>query len=390
VAVVTATLQAIVTAVAAPGLTAGGDLDTSFGDDGKVTTRVTRQGNSATAVAIQPDGRIVVAGTSFGANGRFALARYRPNGGLDRTFGGDGRVTTNFTNGADAAHALAIQADGKIVVAGSSGDDDFAVARYNTDGTLDTSFGRDGRVTTDFDEGDDAAFAIAIQADGRILVAGGVFDDSQRLALAGYTTEGALDATFGEGGKVIGPGGAAYDIEIQPDGKIVTSNPVTRYNADGTLDSSFGGIPGHVMAIQPGGMILAGWVDGQCYGAGDCDTWFVLERANADGIPDPTFGEDGEATGPPVGGLADIAIDPQGRIVVSTGEGDGFLLVRFLADGTRDTAFAGDGVVSTRFARPNAYAGALAVQDDGKIVAAGIAGRWGFGGARFAVARYLP
>jgi uncharacterized delta-60 repeat protein len=393
-AVVAATLQTIIIAVAPPALAGGGDLDTSFGDDGKVITRITRHGESASAVAIQADGRIVVAGTTFGANRKFALARYRRDGRLDASFGGDGGVTTNFTAGPDEADALAVQADGKIVAAGTSGDDDFAVARYNPDGTLDGAFGREGKITTDFGGGEDAAYAVAIQADGSILVAGRTYNgvDSPRLALARFTTDGALDITFGEGGKVIGPGGPAYDIAIQPDGKILASNPVTRYHADGTIDGTFGGLAGHVMAVQPEGMIIAGWADGQCYGAGDCDTWFVLERADANGTPDPTFGEDGQVRGPPVGAASDIAIDPEGRVVVAvaTDEGDGFLLVRLLADGSRDTAFAGDGVVFTRFGRRSASPASLAVQDDGKIVAVGIAGRWGFSGARFALTRYLP
>jgi uncharacterized delta-60 repeat protein len=376
-------------AVASSALAAAGDLDTSFGEDGKVTTRVTRYGDAATAVAFQANGKIVVAGVSFGPNQKFALARYRKDGRLNAVFGGDGKVTTDFTEEDDGAIALAIQADRKIVAAGYSGDGDFALARYNTDGTLDPTFGQDGKVTTDFTE-EAFAYAIAIQADGKILVAGGTYDvGNQEPALARYNTDGTLDPTFGDDGKVIGSGGFAFDIAIQAGGKILTSNPVARYNADGTPDSTFGGLAGSEMAIQPDGKIVASWVDGECFGAGDCDYWFVLERSNADGARDSTFGENGEVIGPPVGQPADIAIQSEGEIVVATGEPGGFLLVRYLADGTLDTAFGSDGIVFTNFIRCCDQTGALAIQDDGKIVAVGSAGRGNSELGRFAVARYL-
>jgi uncharacterized delta-60 repeat protein len=368
-----------------------GSLDTSFSEDGKVTTRVTRYGGAASAVAIQANGKIIVAGVSFGPNPRFALARYRKDGRLNAAFGGDGGVTTDFTDGDDGAGALAIQSDRKIVAAGYSGDGDFALARYNTDGTLDPTFGPDGKVTTDFAEGIDTAYAVGIQADGKILVAGGTYDaGDQKLALARYNTDGTLDPTFGEDGKVIGLGGFAFDIAIQADGKILTSNPVARYNADGTLDSTFGGLAGSEMAIQPDGKIVASWVDGECFGAGDCDYWFVLERSNAYGARDSTFGEKGEVIGPPVGQPADIATQSEGEIVVATGGNGGFVLVSYLADGTLDSAFGRDGIVFTNFTRRADRPGALAIQDDGKIVAIGTAGRWYSERARFAVARYLP
>ena len=189
-----------------------------------MTTRVTRYGDAATAVAVQTNGKIIVAGVSFGPNPKFALARYRKDGRLNAGFGGDGRVTTDFTEGGDGASALAIQADRKIVAAGYSGGGGFALARYNTDGTLDPSFGQDGKVTTDFTE-EAFANAVAIQADGKILVAGGTYDDGfQSLALARYNTDGTLDPTFGKGGKVTESCCFVSDMAIQADGKILTSN----------------------------------------------------------------------------------------------------------------------------------------------------------------------
>jgi uncharacterized delta-60 repeat protein len=380
----------LIVAVASSAVAAGGDLDSSFGEDGKVTTRVTPFGDGATAVAVQANGKIIVAGVSFGPNPKFALARYRNDGRLNAAFGTDGRVATDFTEGYDAAIALAIQADRKIVAAGSSGDGKFALARYNMDGTLDHTFSRDGKVTTAFTE---EAFgnAVAIQADGKILVAGGTYGDGdQWLALARYNTDGTLDPTFGEGGRATESCCFAFDIAIQADGKILTSNPVTRFNADGTPDSTFGGLAGNEMAIQPDGKIIASWVDGECFGAGDCDYWFVLERSDADGVRDSTFGEGGEVIGPSVGQPADIAIQSEGQIVVATGSDGGFVLTRYLADGTLDTTFGRDGIVFTNFTRYGDRPGALAIQDDGKVVAVGTSGRWYSKLARFAVARYLP
>src|SRR5437870_3563768 len=149
-----------------------GDLDPSFGAGGQVLTDF-GGGDGARALALQADGRIVVAGRSCPSTWRFALARHDADGTLDPSFGGGGRVLTNFA-GRDEASALALQSDGKIVVAGFSGAggrQDFAVARYNPDGSLDPSFGSGGRVLTDFG-GDDEASALALQSDGKIVVAG--------------------------------------------------------------------------------------------------------------------------------------------------------------------------------------------------------------------------
>ena len=170
-------------------------------------------GSGASGVAIQADGRIVVVGTAGqGWDTKFALARYNSDGTLDATFGVKGKVQTGFTSGSDSARGVAIQADGKIVVVGGDGsghlvpsDTKFALARYNSDGTLDASFGGGGKVTTDFTPWGDGASGVAIQADGRIVVAGtaaGQRYEDTKFALARYTSDGTLDATFGAAGKV--------------------------------------------------------------------------------------------------------------------------------------------------------------------------------------------
>jgi uncharacterized delta-60 repeat protein len=162
--------------VVVPAAAAGGELDPSFGVDGKVVTNFTSRFDAASSVAAQPDGKLIAAGMAGfgGPNPTFALARYHSDGSLDTTFGGDGKVTTDFTGKADGALAVAVQSDGKIVAAGLAGfsprdfDTEIAIARYNVDG----SFGADGRVTTDPSRTYDDANAIALQPDGKIVIAG--------------------------------------------------------------------------------------------------------------------------------------------------------------------------------------------------------------------------
>ncbi len=265
-----------------------GTLDNSFGNGGVVVTPI---GNSSSdgvsAVTIQSDGKIVAAGfTNDGINIDVALARYNPNGTLDTSFGTNGIVITPALY---EARAVAIQSDGKIVAAGTffinGSNTDFALARYNTDGTLDTSFGTGGIVTTSFGNGQDDAYDLAIQSDGKIVAAGysviSLFDTD--FALARYNPNGSLDTSFGIGGKLTTPVGSSFDnaegVIVQPNGKIVAVGfsfngtnrdfSLVRYNPNGSLDSSFG-IGGkvitpfgngddyaHAAAIQSDGKIVA-------------------------------------------------------------------------------------------------------------------------------------
>ena len=189
-------------------LNTNGTLDTTFRRDGQATIDFTHH-DDAQAVVIQPDGKIVVAGRAAGHGGRFLLVRFRPNGHLDKTFSGDGAAFTDFTKGDDIAFAVALQGDGKIVVAGAargfSAAASFAIARYNPDGTLDRSFSTDGRVRTNFTTLDDQAHDVAIQSDGKIVTAGGaamfVQTAESGFAFARYTTDGTLDSSFDGDGK---------------------------------------------------------------------------------------------------------------------------------------------------------------------------------------------
>ena len=282
--------------------------------------------DSGRSIALQQDGKMVVAGeSSGGGDGGFAVVRYNADGSLDASFGGDGRVTTDF-GGFETASSVALQSDGKIVVAGgalsfSTVWFDFALVRYNIDGSLDTTFDGDGMVTTDFG-GWDRVGNVTIDSDGRILVAGytGVTaSGGGDFALVRYNNTGSLDATFGTGGKVITDlGGEDYDnsVVVHQGNKIVVIGEtaisssgasdfaLVRYNDDGTLDSSFG-VGGQVITdfglrdfassatVQSDGkIIVAGWSDSSAGGSGSEDV--VLVRYNTDGSLDASFGTDGK------------------------------------------------------------------------------------------------
>ncbi|MCP4093790.1 MAG: BspA family leucine-rich repeat surface protein, partial [Planctomycetes bacterium] len=237
-----------------------GSLDTSFDGDGILTTAFGSANDFGSSVAVQSDGKILVAGTSDNGSGwDFALARYNSDGSLDTSFDGDGKLTTGFAGNDASSLNLSVQGDGKILLAGYiniGGNYDFALARYNTDGSLDTSFDGDGVLTTAIGSGDDFGHSLAVQSDGKILVAGRSHNGSDDdFALVRYDTDGSLDTTFGGGdGMVTTAIGAGDDnggqgISVQSDGKIVVVGrshngtdydfALTRYNADGSLDTSF-------------------------------------------------------------------------------------------------------------------------------------------------------
>jgi uncharacterized delta-60 repeat protein len=345
-----------------------GSLDTSFDGDGKATTDFASSGDNVYALLIQPDGKIIAGGSArIGTTTNFALARYLPNGALDTSFDADGKVNTDFRGDFDQIESLALQADGKIVAAGvaddANGADDFGLARYNTNGSLDASFDGDGKIITDFNQDTDWAFAVAIQTDGKIIAGGKTQTaTSDDFALARYNSNGILDTTFDADGLAttdfLNDVDEINTILIQPDGKIVATGIASlfngtqidfgaaRYNADGSLDTTFSR-------------------DG---------------RASAD------FGEDFDE------GFAAV-LQADGKIVVGGGARPpqmgstvNFGLARFNSDGTADTTFDGDGKVLTHFNGLDQI-NALALQADGKLVAAG--STIGTNIADFALARYL-
>lgn len=216
-----------------------------------ITTFGVNTDEYATTVAVQPDGRIVAAGY-FGAtspttgafHGDFAIVRYNVDGTLDTTFDGDGKATTDIGSSTiDLASDVAIQPDGRIVAGGTGGPRgalDFAVVRYNADGSLDTSFDTDGKVTTGIGPANDLATGMGLQADGRIVLTGGTIDDDYDVAVVRYDADGTLDTTFGTNGKVVTDVGASsLDMSLasvlQADGKIVVADYEDSATADFTV-----------------------------------------------------------------------------------------------------------------------------------------------------------
>jgi len=389
--IITVTIAGLFLSVlTSPSKAASGDLYLFFGNGGKITTAI-GNGGSASAIAIQSDGKIVVVGTASITvnNNDFAVIRLNSDGSFDTSFDGDGKVTTDFSQTQEYAEAVAIQPDGKIVVAGYSGSfliggPDFALVRYNTDGSLDTSFDGDGKLKTDFGNSVDYARAVAIQSDGKIVVAGGPF-----FALARYNTDGSLDTSFDGDGKVItrfdetANAKAANAVAIQSDGKIVAAGTnsnfaLVRYNTDGSLDASFDGdgkVTTVFVNIYASANAIAIQSDGRIIAVGESGTGseydFTAARYNTDGSLDISFDIDGKVT-TDIGGrdraLA-VAIQLNGKIVVA-GVGPSFAIARYKTDGSLDLSFDSDGKVTTAFST-NSGAQAVAIQSDGKIVAAG-------------------
>lgn len=395
-----------------------GSPDTSFGTSGVVTSTFGTAGDVALVMALQSDGKIVTAGYvgSPTTASDFVVVRYNADGTPDTTtFGTAGRVVTDFTAQVDLPGAVALQSDGKIVVVGAAGPlttADFAVARYTSAGVLDPSFGTGGKVTTDLDTSADAATTVVIQSTGEILVGGAAVTSTgnKNFALARYTSAGVLDPTFGTGGKVTtdveaGFGDAIAKLVIQAGGKIVavgssnnaSSNKdfsMVRYNSNGSLDTSFGGggtgkVRTDFGAVEEGAttvILLSGdrLLVGGTSGASLLSSDFALARYSADGVLDTTFGTSGKVTTnfnaavPGIDAIASLGLQADGKIV-AVGGANGvlfdFALARYSADGVLDATFGTAGVVTKNVSTSPILvvdaAIALSIQSDGKILAAG-------------------
>jgi uncharacterized delta-60 repeat protein len=317
--------------------TSSGALDSTFGNAGVVVTTLSSESDGGNAVALQPDGKIVVTGSSAS---RVAVLRYTQSGALDSTFGSGGFVTTAIPDG--SGNAVALQPDGKIVVAGrtfaSTFDGNFAVLRYNSSGVLDSSFGSAGITTTSFGNFGDFASQVAIQPDGKVLVCGYRSNGSTyEWALARYTSSGALDSTFGTGGKVTiatnSATGAQCGMALASGGKIVLTGlrlinniadfTVLRLTSSGALDATFGS--GGIASLGSGvGMAVALQSDGKIVAAGFDDSGkTVVVRVSASGIPDATFGTAGVTRSSPAATAFGngLAFQPDGKIVVAGASG---------------------------------------------------------------------
>lgn len=348
----------------------GGQLDPGFGTGGLVAINFDSLGREVNALALQPDGKIVAAG--YGCldgcfDESFALVRYTASGAPDPNFGQGGVVTTNFYSGSsDRAQAVVLQPDGKIVAAGygreRSLNENFALARYNSDGSLDTSFGDGGKVITDFSGSVDSAQALILQFDGKLIAAGFATNSTgnRDFALVRYNADGTLDTSFGAGGKV------------------TTHFP---FSIDGEACA---------LVLQPDGKLLAGGFDRSRTETGSFDDNFALARYNSNGSLDTSFGQDGKVI-TNFGGIVEkvnsIVLQADGKVIAAgyiteSGELAKFALTRYNPNGTLDASFGTSGKVTTDFSNEDDTAYGIVLQSDGKIVVAGSAEQ------SFALARY--
>jgi uncharacterized delta-60 repeat protein len=413
---------------------ADGSLDSRFGTGGKVTTDFT--GAHAAGVVLQPDGRIVVAGNVYQAIGpighqNVALARYNADGTLDNAFGSGGKQTADFGTGFTMG-GIALQADGKLTVAGTAYEQingpvvigvtrvsHLAMARLNANGSLDTGFGTGGLVKTDIGKAFDSATSLIVQPNGKIVAAGSTDLHNGDYALVRYNGNGALDATFGTGGKVTtdfqGPVSvSASAAALQADGRLLIVGTagseliVVRYNADGTVDTGFG-TRGEVqtdlgayasaagIVVQPNGKIIV---------AGSADQHFVLARYKADGSLDNAFGNGGKVSTD--AGTNDtatsLALQADGKIIVvgqsyppgGTTDGVTVTVARYNADGSPDSTFGTRGRVTTSVGTGAQRPSGVVVQPDGKLIVVANSSELTQGGglptprSKISVLRYNP
>lgn len=397
-----------------------GTPDTSFSGTGHVITSGVSLGNS---LALQSDGSMVVAGSSYSSSFDFAVGRFTADGEPDATFNGTGLVTTDFAGGSDTSRDLLVQADGKIVVLGKldqNGQPILQLARYNADGSLDTTFNASGKLTTGLHATGFTGGSVLIQGDGKIVVVG--MDASNGLAdsdfaLARFNADGSVDTAFGVNGTVVTDLGAhRQDIVgravLQADGKILVAGStdvsgmdwdfaLVRYNADGSPDTTFNGTgmvradigdqstdAAYAITVQADGKILLTGAS-NANDSGD----FAVARFNADGSLDTSFGEAVPqntaptfhvGTGKLVTGIAgmgnSVAVAEGGAIVVagvfySQPVYSTFGVLRLNPDGAADTSFNGTGSQAIKFpSGHNDAAYSVSLQPDGKIVLSGAAG----------------
>jgi uncharacterized delta-60 repeat protein len=410
-------------------LLSAGDLDPTFGNGaGYVTTSLSRGNDTANAVLIQPwDGKIVVVGSSGG--GDMSLTRYNTDGTLDTSFGSGGevvsRIGTTWWNAAALYASTDTTGNAKKVVEAGAG----SLARFNPNGTTDTSFGRRGLVAVPW-----TIAGVVIQpADGKVVVAG---DNGSGFEVSRYNPDGTLDPTFGSGGTATlsEPAGvSANALGLQADGKLVVAGAygpgygteweLARFTSSGSLDNStndplspFGGGTGFVtttfaagsgplrgLAIYPstgsdtadyGKIEAVGTISGNPGGVNGSQV--ALARFDADGTADGTFGQSGQVVTPFPGGggmawatslQADGKVVVAGQTLPGAGSHWAFSLLRYNTDGSLDTSFGNGGLAATPSGTGDSKAWGVAVQADGRIVAAG--GSQGGTGFDFMVARYL-
>ena len=379
--------------------------------DGKIIFGIGSGDDAAQSLAVQTDDKILLAGYTYnGSNNDFSLVRLNPDGTFDTSFDGDGKVTTAVGLGDDKASKVLVQADGKIVVAGSSfngSNTDFALVRYNSDGSLDSSFGNSGKVTTALGTGNDYALDAAIDMNGKIVVSGNSYNGTDvDVAVVRYNTNGFFDTSFSGDGVVVTHVGAGQDdgnsVAIQSDGKIVIGGSsyqgsnydyaLIRYNTNGSLDTSFNGTGirtynltgndfGYGVAIRSS--------DGRIFLTGSSnvgvDSQLALLNFNSDGSSGgPTFSSTYNYTGWDDSGKS-VVIQSDGKILVGGYYHNDFVVIRFASNMSVDSGFGTSGITQISLVGYS-YGYGLGTQSNGKILLGGVTVP-STGSADFAVVR---
>ncbi len=392
-------------------ITKSGQLDKGFGIDGVITTQVSGYYDDPKDIIIQRDGKIIVVGESFnGNNSSFILVRYDSSGRIDNTYGNAGMASVTITIGGamTSLGGAVLQSDDKTVLAGcafNGADNDIIIARFGTDGVLDQTFGVNGIYRSQIGS-NECAYAVAIQNDGKIVVGGfaenKVNGDSDFL-LARYTTAGIPDLSFGTNGVVTSPllhnsygsyYGNFYTIAIASDGAIIaagqktidyqtssfSSLAIARYHQDGSIDVNFGtqgfsfyGDWARDITLQSDGKIVVA----SYYFSGD---HLCLIRFDQSGNTDTLFGTNGSALaviGNHKAYSQALAMQGDGKLIAAGSAADqtgnsNFAIARFTADGILDKTFAEGGSVITKIGTGFSWINAVAIQPDGKIVAVGL------------------
>lgn len=391
-----AVLACVVLAAATMAVAQPGQLDKTFANKGIFSDGFSAGTNVATVVALQSDGKIVVGGEIGNSGG---VIRLNTNGTLDHGFGTGGIVELKFRVIDNVVTGMAIQPDGKILVSGTGIPGGGALDRLNPDGSPDTSFGNSGSVFLfPMTPG-----PLVLQPDGKIVVGSatpGSIEGSPVFQMQRFTSDGQLDTTFGTGGTA--PLLNSGAITLQSDGKFLVAS-LDRYNSNGSLDNTFGAfgqvavLAGGSIAVQSDArIVMAGSITTKLSTAGNM-TGFGLERLNSDGSIDTSFGTRGivatNFANAPQTAASSLAIQSNGKIVAAGEAGSNvgnqqtgsFALARYLSTGKLDTTFGNHGRVTTGFGSgANAAISAITIQTDGKIVVVGNAN-----GSSWEVARYL-
>ena len=400
--------EAILVAERAAAASTPGSLDPAFGNGGKVLTDLGVAGDGASNAVLQPNGDIMV-------SGGFGLARYLPTGKLDTTFGTGGLASTGFGGTSDSGTGVAIQPDGKILWVGSQsnpgfpggGTFEFAVARFNADGSLDTSFGAGGRASTEFfapplQGAQEFAAAVLVQPDGKILVAGSARQGQNKFApaqgaLARFNANGSLDTSFGAGGKILSSSlGGITALGLDTAGDIFTLPTLAEFSPSGQPDATV--TPAAITASSHGGTSAflpnGQFVQANSVGVARHDVDVQVQRFNAGGSiasTSPAFDYSGAAGLDQARDSAGaVALQANGQAVVGGSHFLGsslFGLARVNPDGTLDASFGSGGVLTTTFNGDDG-AGAVVIQPDGKIITVGFSENNATGHVFIALARY--